>query len=311
MTAGARAAGSEGREFVPRVSRTEWRERLLFLLFLAPNVVLLGLFTFWPLLYNVYLSFFEWDFIAPEKLFIGLDNYTDTFRSRLFVQVLQNTAVFTVASVGASLLLGLLLALLLNQPLRGRNGARSILFAPTLLSGAAVAIVWIFMFDPNYGMIRSFLAPFGIPSPRWLRDPFWAMVAVIVVDVWKNVGFSVVIYLAGLQAIPRELYEAARVDGANAWYRFWHVTLPQLSPVTFFLLVTSVLGSFQSFDIIKVMTNGGPVNFTKTLIYYLYEEGFVSFHAGTAAVIAVVLFALMLIVTALQFWFGERRVHYG
>jgi ABC-type sugar transport system permease subunit len=296
---------------VRRRSRRELREWLLFVAFLTPNLLLLSLFTFWPLVYNVFLSFHEWDFIAPEKLFVGLENYRDTLGDPVFRLVLRNTFVFVGSSVGASIVLGLLLALLLNQPLRGRDGARATLFAPTLLSGAAVAIVWIFMFDPNYGLIRSFLAPFRIPSPNWLKDPNWAMVAVIVVDVWKNLGFSVVIYIAGLQAIPAELYEAARVDGAGAWHRFWNVTLPQLSPVTFFLLVTGILGSFQSFDIIKVMTNGGPVNFTKTLIYYLYEEGFVAFHAGVAAVIAVVLFALMLVVTALQFWYVERRVHYA
>ncbi len=291
--------------------RRDARESLLFLAFLAPNLVLLGLFTFWPLVYNLYLSFFEWDFIAPEKLYVGWENYQYTLTDPVFHQVLRNTLFFTVGTVGGAMALGLALALLLNQPLRGREGVRAVLFAPTLLSGAAVAIVWIFILDPNYGLIRYALQPLGLPSPRWLKDPSLALFSVITVDVWKNLGFSVVIYIAGLQAIPRELYEAARVDGAGAWTRFTHVTWPQLSPVTFFLLVTNTLASFQSFDIIKVMTAGGPVNATNTLIYYLYEEGFVAFHAGTAAVVAVVLFILMLGVTLLQFWYGERRVHYS
>lgn len=255
------------------VSRDEWRERLLFLAFLGPNVLLFAIFTYWPLVYNVYLSFVSWNFIRPEKRWVGLANYTRVLGDAQFHLIFMNTVVFTVASVGLTLLIGLGLALLINQPLHGRNGVRAIVFSPVILSGAAIGVVWVYIFDPRYGLLSEILGFIGIRSPNWLLDPAWAMSALIIVYVWKNLGYSVVIFLAGLQGIPRELYEAARVDGASVWARFWHVTLPGLSPVLFFLSVTSILACFQAFDIIKVMTNGGPVNATNTLIFHLYELG--------------------------------------
>ncbi|MFN0074783.1 MAG: carbohydrate ABC transporter permease [Chloroflexota bacterium] len=286
------------------------REWLTAVLFIGPNVALLAVFSFWPLIQNVSLSFVEWDLIAPEKRWVGLANWAFVLGDSAFRQIALNTAVFTIGSVGLTITLGLAVALLLNQPLRGRNAVRTAIFAPTVLSGSAIALVWIYMFDPSFGLIRAILGWFGIGAPRWLTDPAWAMPAVIIVYVWKHLGYSVVILLAGLQSIPRELYEAARVDGANSWQRLWAVTLPGLGPVTFFLLVTSVLASFQAFDLIRVMTSGGPVLATTTLIYQLYYEGFVGFHAGIAAVYALVLFALMFALTALQFRYVERRVTY-
>jgi sn-glycerol 3-phosphate transport system permease protein len=292
-------------------SARERREHLLFVLLVAPNLLLLAAFTFWPMVYNVYLSALSWDFLGAPR-WVGLRNYITTLPSALFLKVLGNTLVFTVASVALTLSLGLGLAMLLNQPLRWRNGARAVLFTPTVLSGAAIAIVWIYIFDPRYGLLQELLGWVGVAeSPNWLADPAWAMPAVIIVYVWKNLGYAVVIYLAGLQAIDRTLYEAAEIDGAGGWARFRNVTLPGLSPILFFLLVTSVLSCFQAFDITRVMTRGGPVNATNTLVYYLYELGFVQFRAGPAGVVAVVLFLLMLALTVVQLRFVERRVNYA
>ena len=287
------------------------REWGLFLLFVGPNLLLLAVFSYWPLIQNAALSFTEWDMIAPEKRFVGLANWITVLSSGRFWQIALNSLIFTVGSVGLTLLFGLALALLLNQKLRGRDAARTVLFTPTVLSGAAVAIVWYFIFDPNWGLLRTFLGVFGIPSPRWVVDVHWAMVAVIIVYVWKTAGYAAVIFLAGLQAIPRELYEAARVDGAGAWQRFWAVTLPGLGPISFFLLVTSVLLSFQAFDILNVLTAGGPVIATTTLLYEYYNQAFVGFHAGPAAVYGVILFALMLVLTIVQLRYVERRVTYS
>ncbi|MER3405230.1 MAG: glycerol-3-phosphate ABC transporter permease [Chloroflexota bacterium] len=306
MAQGARDASS-----LSVRSRREWREWMLFLALVSPNLLLFSVFVFRPLLYNAYLSLHEWDMISPVKLFVGLENYREALLDRVFHRVLLNTFVMMGGSVTATLSLGLALALLLNQRLALRNAARSIVFAPFILPGAALAVVWAYIFDPTYGLVRALLLPLGIPSPNWLRDPHWAMLAIIIVYVWKNLGYAMVIFLAGLQAIPRELYEAALVDGAGAWARFRHVTIPGLSPITFFLAVTSILGSFQAFDIIHVMTRGGPVNATNTLIYHLYEEGFVGFHAGRAGVVAVVLFVLMLMLTIFQTRYLERRVYYA
>lgn len=294
-----------------RRSAAERNEALLFLLLVGPNLLLFAIFVYWPLIYNGYLSFVRWDMLAPVKIWVGLGNYTHLAQSTDFGRIVWNTAVFTVASVTATCVIGLLVALLLNMPLRGRDGVRGIVFSPVMLSGAAIGIVWVYIFDDRYGLLQSLLDPLGLRSPRWLLDTSWAMAAVIIVHVWKTLGYAVVIYLAGLQAIPRELYEAATVDGAGAWARFRNVTVPGLSPVIFFLIITTVLSGFQSFDIIKVMTNGGPVSATTTLIYYLYEEGFVAFNAGRAGVASVLLFVVMLVFTLVQMRTSERSVHYS
>lgn len=292
-----------------------WRKYLgewgLFVAFLAPNVAFLAVFTYWPLLYNVYLSLVDWDMVQPVKVFVGLANYRDLASDPRFWTIFFNTFYFVGVGVVATLLLAFGTALLLNQKLRGRNTARSVVFAPTILSGAAIAIVWIYVFDPRFGLIQLGLSLIGLSSPRWLTDPAWAMPAMIIVYVWKNFGYAVVVYLAGLQSIPRDLIEAATVDGAGSLDRLLNVVIPQLSPITFFLLVTTILGSFQAFDLVAVMTQGGPVDSTNTLIYHLYEEGFVAFHAGRAAAIAMVLFVLMLLVTVVQLRVVERRVHYS
>lgn len=294
-----------------RSGRRFWRaEWFLFLLFVAPNVILFAVFTYWPMIQNAYLSTVRWDMVSPRKVGVGLGNYEYLLTNSGFHTVFINTIVFTVASVGLSLILGLAAALLLNQPLKGRTGARALLFAPTLLSGAAISLVWVYMFDPRYGLIAQLLGWVNLGSPNWLLDPNWAMPAVIIVYIWKNLGFTAVIYLAGLQAIPKDLYEAAKIDGAGPIWRFRSVTLPMLSPISFFLVVTSILNTFQAFDIIRVMTQGGPVNATNTLIYYIYEQGFVAFVVGRAAAAAMVLFALMFAVTWLQLRYTEQRVHY-
>lgn len=301
--------GSQAR--VRRRSAAERREWLLFALLVGPNFLLFGLFTYWPLIYNAYLSFVRWDMLAPIKIWVGFDNYTFLFRSSAFGEIVTNTLIFTFGSVGITCTLGLLIALLLNQALYGRNLVRSVVFSPVMLSGAAIGIVWIYIFDPRYGLLDVFIRGVGLRSPNWLLDTNWAMAAVIIVYVWKNIGYAVVIYLAGLQAIPRELYEAALVDGAGSWARFRHITVPGLSPVMFFLVLTTILAGFQAFDIIKVMTGGGPVDATTTLIYYLYQEGFVGFNAGRAGVAGVVLFLAMLAFTLVQMRYTERSVHYA
>lgn len=284
---------------------------LLFLLFIAPNITLLILFTYRPLVESIRLSFYDWDLISPQKTWVGFENYSDYFTDPTSRYIIRNTLVFTAATVGSTMAIGLGLALLLNLRLRGRNAARTVLFAPYVLGGAAIGIIWLFIFDPRFGLVSALLGRLGLPSPNWYNDPNWAMPMVIIVYTWKNLGYATVIYLAGLQTIPRELYEAARVDGAGPWARFWHVTLPQLSPMTFFLLVTTMLSSMQAFDIISVMTAGGPLDATKTMVYQVYEEAFVRFRVGDASTVATVLFFILLGVTLLQVRFLERRVNYG
>jgi len=283
----------------------------LFLVFVTPNLVLLGVFTYWPLVYSAYLSLMQWDLISPVKLFIGLENYRFLLGDSEFREVMGNTAIFTLGTVGGTLGLGLAFALLLDQPLRAVTLARGVVFAPYVLSGAAVAVFWVNMLNPRFGVVAQVASWLGTVSPDWLNHPQLAMLAVMLVYVWKNVGFSTIVYLAGLQRIPQELYEAATVDGAGALQRFWSITLPQLGPITLFLLVVSTIASFQAFDLIKVLTDGGPVNATTTLLFYIWEQGFVAFNAGRAAAAAVLLFVLLAVISFLQVRIGERRVFYG
>jgi ABC-type sugar transport system permease subunit len=289
------------------------KEWLLFLLFIFPNFFFLFMFTYWPLWENVKLSLQQTDLLAfsgtPE--YVGMENYEWLFGNRTFRYVVQNTVIFIVSCVSLTLIFGLSIALLLNERLKLRNGVRALVFAPYLLSGAAIGIVWAYIFDPRFGLLAQILDWFSIPSPHWLDRPAWALPAIIIVYVWKNLGFAVVIFLAGLQGIPKDLYDAAKVDGAGPWWRFKSVTLPMLSPISFFLMVTSVLATFQAFDIQQVMTAGGPAYATTTLVYYVYEQSFgQGANFGRAAAAAIILFLSMLVITAIQMFYTEKKVHY-
>ncbi len=287
------------------------KDWVLFTLFMFPNLLLLSLFTFWPAIKNVSLSFHRTNLLNSKSTWVGLENYQYIFEHPTFQLVLRNTLYFTVATLVGSLVLGLAIALLLNQKLRFRDAARAAVFAPYLLSGAAIGIVWAYIFDPRYGLLAQMLSWVGIGSPDWLNRPEWAMPAIIIVYIWKNVGFAATIFLAGLQAIPKDLYDAAKVDGANVFWRFRSVTLPMLSPISFFLLITTVLGTFQAFDIQRVMTQGGPAYATTTLVYYVYDQGFgQAANYGRAAAAAITLFAAMLVITIVQFRASRNQVHY-
>ncbi len=277
----------------------------------APNLFLLAVFTYRPLVETIRLSFYRWDLISPSKAFVGLENYREYLSDSTSQKIVITTLIFTTCTVVGSMVLGLGLALLLNRSMRGRSIVRAVLFAPYVVSGAAVGIVWLFVFDPKFGMISALLQSIGIDSPNWYNAPRWALAMVILVYIWKNLGYATLVYLAGLQAIPRDLYEAAEIDGAGRWATLRAVTVPQLSSTTFFLSVTTFLSSMQAFDIIHVMTRGGPLDGTKTMVYQVYDEAFVRFRVGLASTIATVLFVVLFIVTLAQVRFVERRVAYS
>jgi multiple sugar transport system permease protein/sn-glycerol 3-phosphate transport system permease protein len=282
------------------------RETATFFALISCNLLLLCVFTFYPLLQGIELSLYQWDFISPVKTFVGARNYLRMWSDRTFWQVLSNTLVYTVASVLTTVVCAFSLALLLTLSLRGRAFVRGLVFLPTLLSGAAIALVFNYILDGRYGLLQSLLAPLGIASPDWYTDPTWALVSIIITVVWKQAGYGAVILIAGMQNIDHTLYEAAAIDGAGRWGKFMNVTIPSLAPMLLFVVVTGILGAFQSFEIIKVMTNGGPVNATNVLVFHLYERGFVAFEAGPAGVLTVVIFLLMLGVTLLQLKLGEK-----
>ncbi|MFC3997455.1 carbohydrate ABC transporter permease [Nocardiopsis sediminis] len=294
----------------PSRRRRARREHLLFLAFIAPNFIAIGVFAYWPVLYNLFLSFTDWNMIAPRPGFAGIGNYVATVTDPEFHRVLGITVVFTAAVTGGSIIAGLALALLFDQPLKGRGLVRTVAFAPHILSGAAVATVWLFIFDPGYGLMRAVLDPLGVPSPDWMTSSDWALPGLIIVYLWKNIGFAALIYLAGLQALPKDIYHAAAIDGAGPWTLLRRITLPLLTPITFFVLITTVIGTFQAFDVIAVMTNGGPAGATTILSWQIYDQGFRAFDAGRAATTSIVMFLVLLLMTGLQTRYLEKRVHY-
>ena len=292
------------------LSPRQRQERLTFLAFIAPNFILFAVFTFWPLIYGFALSFTKWNMISPVKPIVGLENYLTMVREPIFWKVLGNTFYLAAGSIFIRLGIALFLALLLNQRLAARDVYRAIIFSPTFTTGAAIALVWTWIFHDQYGLLRVPINWLGFQSPAWLSDVRWTMPAIIIVTIWKGLGYDMVIFLAGLQSIPVDLYEAGRVDGAGRWALFRHVTLPMLSPITFFLVVTSIINALQAFDIVAVMTGGGPMNSSKVYVYYLYENAFKWFKVGYASALAIVLFVIILIVTIIQVRLSRRWVHY-
>lgn len=299
---------SDSAALVRKAARNRHKEWLLAAALLAPNLILLAVFTYRPLLDNIRLSFFNWNISSPTSTFVGLDNYVEWFNRDDTKTIVLNTLVFTFFAVIGSMVIGLALALLLNQNIKGRNFARSVVFAPYAISGAAIGIAFQFVFDPNFGLIQELLGWFGVDSPNFYAVPGWAMFMVTFTFVWKNLGYTFVIYLAALQGLDKELDEAAAIDGTGRWRKFWRVTLPQLRNTTFFLSITVLLNSVQVFDIINVMTRGGPQgNGTQTLVFQIYNETFVNFRAGYGATAATILFLILLIITLIQVRIMDKR----
>ena len=293
-----------------RRSRRRRRDLLWFALLAGPNVVLLLVFVYLPMLQSVYYSTLQWNLGSPVARQIGLGNYIEWFTSASTPRVAMTTVVFGVVTVGGSMVLGLGTALLLNQGLRGTAVARTVVFAPYVLSGFAVGVLWLFIFDPRYGAMNAVLRSIGVSGPQWYTEPPWPMVMIVVVYLWRNLGYVALIYLAGLQAIPQDVKDAASLDGAGPLRTLRSVVLPLLGPTTFFLFITLLLSSLQAFDVIQAMTQGGPLSSTTTVMYQVYLESFVNGRAGYASAIATVLFVVLIAITAIQMRFVEKKVHY-
>jgi multiple sugar transport system permease protein len=282
------------------------------LLFLLPDLIGFFVFTLLGVLGTLALSFTHWDLVGAPS-WVGFGNYRDLGDDPLFWQVLGNTASYTLAVVPISTALGLLVALGLNRGLPGTVILRTAYFAPFITTLAAAALLWQWIFDPTRGLIDSVLYEIGVVNPpAWLNSSVWAMPALVIFGVWRQLGFSMVLFVAGLQTVPRPLMDAALVDGANVWQRFRHITLPMISPTTFFVVIISTIGSFQLFDQAFILTSGrfGPDNATNTLVGYLYQKAFVDLNMGAASATAWALFIIIFAVTIIQL-IGQRRwVHY-
>lgn len=276
--------------------RWSWRltrEEKAAILFILPLMIPLTVYWIIPSLASLYFSFTSYNVLQPAR-WVGVDNFVQLWNDALFWRSLRNSAYFTAGNIPLMMLGGLALALVVDSYVRFRTFFRIVFYLPLVTSTIALSMVWLWLFDPNFGLLNAFLHLFGLPPLQWLQSTTQAMPSIILMSVWAGVGGPMIIYLAGLQGIPDTLYEAARVDGANSWQSFWHVTLPLLNPVTIYVLVSSIIGSFQIFGPIYAMTDGGPAFATTTIVHQIYLNGFRFFNMGYASAQAWVLFALLL-----------------
>lgn len=286
--------------------------------FMAPNLIGFLIFTSLPVLASFGLSFVKWDLLSGGPQFTGLKNFIDLAHDSYFLKYCWNT-VYLMAAIPISMAGSLLLAIALNQKLKGTVIFRTIYFLPTICSGVAIFMLWRLMYVPNGGFLNSMISHFGdllglrLSGPNWLTDEVWAKPAFIIMSVWQSVGgYNMILYLAALQGVPRDLYDAAEVDGANSWQKFWAVTWPQISPTTFFIAIMSLIGGFQAgFDQAYIMTGGGPNGSTTTIIYYIFNNAFNWYHMGYAAAISWVLFLIIFVITLLKWRFYGKNIHYA
>jgi sn-glycerol 3-phosphate transport system permease protein len=289
-------------------ARRARRDAWLGYALVGPSLALFGLVYLYPVAYSAYVSVFEWDLMTPKR-YVGLANYRELW-SPEFGEVLVNTACYSGGVVVLALGLGLALALLLNDRSRLSAGLQACIFSSYIVSWVAVSLLWVWMLDPQYGLVTYGLRLVGLRPVNWLGSPSVALWTLVLVTVWKTIGYPLVIYLAGLQAIPGDFYEAAALDGATGWKRFRFITWPLLSPTTLFLVVTLTIASFQGFDIVKIMTQGGPITSTMIYVYYIYEQAFQYFRLGRASAAVVIFFGLILLLTLLQWLVFRKRVQY-
>jgi multiple sugar transport system permease protein len=286
-----------------------WREESRFAwLSLAPALAFFAVFVGFPVAYAFYLSFHEWNLMSPAPEWVGLANYRELVQDVTFARSLLQTTLFTLGITVCIVVLSLVTALLLDQKLQQIRLYRTISYLPAVTSVVAIGIVWLWIFDPEYGLLNQVLRGLGIEGPRWLADTRLALWCLVIAAAWRNVGYFATIFLAGLQGIDGTYYEAARIDGAGAWGSFRRITLPLLRPTTLFVVVMSVILSFQVFALVYVMTSGGPAGATSVVVFYLYQQAFTYFRMGYASAIGYVLFAVIFVLTLIQFRFFGKHV---
>lgn len=292
------------------------KETIAAYAFLAPNLLGFLIFTSIPVGASLFLSFVKWDLLTPPS-FVGFDNFIRLFQDENFWYYCWNT-VYLMLAIPIGMAGSLLLAIGMNQKLKGIVFFRTVYFLPTLCSGVAIYMLWRLIYNPEFGVLNSMISGFGnmigisMTGPMWLQDEAWAKPALIIMGVWQTVGgYNMILYLAALQGVPRDLYDAAEVDGASSYQKFWNVTWPQISPTTFFIAIMGVIGGFQAgFDPAYIMTGGGPNGSTTTIIYHIYNNAFKWHNMGDAAAAAWFLFIIVLLFTMLQWRFFGRQVHY-
>jgi multiple sugar transport system permease protein len=276
----------------------------------GPVIIAFLVFNLYPMALGLYLSFTKWDILSPPT-FNGLNNWADLLKDDLLWRAVLQTLYYAVASVAGATALSIALALALNQRLKTIGFYRTFFFLPAVTSLVAIAMVWRWIYNTEFGVLNAFLGSLGINPVNWLGDPVLAMPAVILMSIWRSAGFNTVLFLAGLQGVPQEYYEAAEIDGASKWDRFVHITLPLISPTTFFVVVNGLIGSWQVFDQVYILTRGGPLLSTVTVVYLIYSNGFEWYKTGYASAMAYGLFLIIILLTAIQFRLQKRWVFYN
>jgi len=279
-------------------------------LFLLPSLLVFGIFVFFPLVYTFWLSATDWNLISPDRNFLAFGNYLRLLGDPLFWRVLANTAIFSASVVVLAVSLGLFIAVSINRKIAARTMYRTMIFLPYVTATSAMALVWLWIFDPQYGFLNMVLRGFGVHGPEWLGSTSWAMPAIVIMTVWRFTGYIMLLYLGGLQGINGELLEAASVEGAGRTAIFWKITFPLLSPTTLFVVITTLITMLQNFETVYIMTQGGPVNSTNMLVLYIYQNAFQYFEAGYASAVSVLLFLMMIGLTAIQLRSSRKWVTY-
>ncbi|MBS4192403.1 sugar ABC transporter permease [Bacillus sp. FJAT-49705] len=310
----ANSALEANETFMYQVERVKKKNRKLSfikgMLFLLPSLILFSVFLFYPMLKTIYLSFFLTDAKGATTVFVGWDNYKEIFTDSVFLKGMKNTFLFVFYTVPLTVIISLFLTVIANEKLKGIGVFRTIFSSTMGVSVAAASVFWLYLFNPTMGLLNKFLELLGAESIGWLTDPDWALFAVSVTTIWMNIGFTFLILLGGLQSIDSSLYESADIEGSSYFYKLRRITIPMLSPTLFFVITVSIINAFQTFGQIDILTQGGPANETNLIVYSIYREAFVNYQFGSASAQAIVLFIFILLMTALQFKLGERRVHY-
>lgn len=280
------------------------------LLFVLPAFIPLVVFWIYPIFRSVWISFTNWDFMTPEYDIVFFKNYLSLFKDSRFYDALWNTLIFTAGTLLPTILGGLGLALLLQRDFKGSGFFKFVLFSPWITPTVAISIVWTWIFQPRDGFANLVLGFFGLPALKWISSSQTAMLSVIIVTVWKSLGYAMIFYLSALEKVPREYYEASAIDGAGSWAQFTRITWPSISPTTFFLTIITMVNSLQAYDQIQILTQGGPSGSTRTLLYLYYQLGFEEFNMGKATAVAVIMIVITVALSAAQFHGSRKWVHY-
>lgn len=288
----------------------DWKKWCSVMTFVVPALIPLTVFWIYPILRSMLLSLTDWDYMSPSYSFVGLSNYVALFKDTRFYSALWNTFVFGIGTVIPTIIGGMILALLLQKAFRGDGIFKFILFSPWITPTVAISIVWTWIYEPDVGIANHVLKFFHLPALQWINSSSTAMLAVIIVTVWKSLGYTMIFYITALEKVPKELYEANALDGANSWQRFRDVTLPCISPTTFFLVIITMVNSLQAYDQIQILTQGGPSGSTRTLLYMYYQLGFEEFNMGQATAVAMILILITVMLSLIQFVVSKKWVHY-